>query len=89
MLHHAFRDFPSRLATVRRMKFFGDPWKLELLNRGEQVPTPAGDPCISCERPILAHHRGVMLPHHSEVGGPHEHPCHLDCLASDLGLEVP
>jgi len=65
------------------MKYFGKGWANDI---GERVPTPVGEPCVRCEKPIGDGDMGVTMPF---WGGPVEksevtYP--RTCLLASMGV---
>lgn len=66
------------MTTDNTMRWFGKRWNNTLCISTPEMPTPVGEPCIHCEKPIQPKDQGVMY-----ANGP---VAHLDCMLGSLGI---
>jgi hypothetical protein len=43
--------------------WFGQSWGAEVCEPERHKPTPVGEPCMDCQRPIEYDDRGLVVPH--------------------------
>lgn len=68
------------------MKRFGQGWVNDI---GEPVPTPVGEPCARCGKPIVAGDMGVKMPFSdgsAEKPVESEVTYHRSCLLDAVGV---
>ena len=68
------------------MRFFTNGTWRPLSLAIEEIPTPVGESCLACGKPIDAEDCGVSMVHMSESGDAYR-PWHLGCFHKDLGIE--
>jgi hypothetical protein len=65
-------------------RYFGDPWDAPFIEDAEQVPTPVGEECPTCEEPIAQGDQGMVTPYIYEGadGAPAQRSLaqHRDCM---------
>lgn len=67
------------------MKWFGESWHAPVCRPEAFAPTPIGETCCRCWKPIRFGERGLLVPH-LEPTGFVERPWHLPCWLDELGL---
>lgn len=81
------------------MRWFGKSWGAPICDVADHAPTPTGQPCAYCKRPIAEGDHGSLVPHVDQVFDPilaegarvlvFERPWHLDCLLRSVGVAQP
>ena len=75
------------------MRWFGADWGAPVCDADTHAPTPVGEPCVPCGKPIMAGDRGFLIPQSSTTWGETHvmieyRPWHLACMMeSVLGPE--
>jgi hypothetical protein len=41
-------------------RYFGDPWDAPFVEDALRVPTPVGEPCLTCDEPIAEGDQGMV-----------------------------
>lgn len=59
--------------------YFGENWRVPMLDRAEQVPTPVGEKCLYCLEEIKEGDRGCMRVHVDIDRQTHVSPAHREC----------
>lgn len=62
------------------MRWFGESWGAPVNDDVPHAPTPAGEPCLFCAKPILEDDQGYLVPGITD----YEHPAHYDCMMDNL-----
>ncbi len=64
-------------------RFFGKPWGSSI-NRGEQVPCPAGESCRHCDEMFLEGDQGVVI----DPDAPFHLPCLMRTIMGSVGHQI-
>ena len=60
------------------MKWFGEPWRLDICRPEARIEVPVGARCGHCQERLLAGEQGVLLPYSNGIAGSRL-AYHLDC----------
>lgn len=61
-------------------RFFGEPWDAPMVDDGNQVPTPVGEPCLHCGQAIVDGDQGFIMSVQSADGmAVVSQPAHWHC----------
>jgi hypothetical protein len=68
------------------VRLFGPPWNAPVDQSATRVPTPVGEPCGQCGRPIHEGDQGAVLPAIAADGTTTRLPVHRACLLDAVGV---
>jgi hypothetical protein len=69
------------------MQFFGEPWDAPICAYIAQAPTPVGELCLDCDKPIREGDQGLLIqfvPFVPADGAPYMAPHHRRCFIRSI-----
>jgi hypothetical protein len=66
------------------MKFFGEPWNAPVCEDTPQAPTPVGELCLDCDKPIRDGDQGLLIPFAPTDRAPYMAPHHRRCFIRSI-----
>ena len=66
------------------MRYFGPPGDAPVYESTQPAPTPVGELCLSCEKPIEAGDRGFLVPSRVGSDAGRERPWHRACFLAEV-----
>jgi hypothetical protein len=73
--------------TDTRVRWFGQHWGAPCCDDTNAVPTPVGEPCCLCRKPILVGDDGFLSLYFGAKDPPHIRPIHYNCELLNLGAQ--
>lgn len=67
------------------MKWFGKSWGAPICDPDDHRPTPLGEECLYCKKPIGPDDIGLLIPHLDETASirPWHHACFMASITHD------